>query len=252
MEKGPRKVPRAVFGVAVVVLLASAATGVVLATRPTGPAGRAPQRTAHSEPAVRTSLPAPSTTSTTATATTTTTTDPGTLPQTNQFPAADTAQFDAETQALWQGVVTGSVSTALPSFFPRSAYIQLKTGLANPSADWQNRLVADFGLDIEAAHALLGPDAAAATFVGVSVPEQYGHWIPPGVCANGIGYYEVANARLVYSLGGQVRSFGIASLISWRGTWYVVHLGAILRSSTSGVVDDPEAGPGTSAPSQTC
>jgi hypothetical protein len=201
---------------------------------------------------VSTSLPPPPTTSTTTTTTTTTTTDPGSLPQTTQFPAADTAQFDAEMQSLWQGVVSGSVAPALPSFFPRSAYVQLKTGLAYPAADWQNRLVADFGLDIEAAHALLGPGAATATFEGVTVPEQFGHWIPPGVCANGIGYYEVANARVVYSLGGQVSSFGIASLISWRGTWYVVHLGAILRSSTSGVVDDPEAGPGTPAPSHTC
>ena len=155
-------------------------------------------------------------------------------------------------QALWQGVVAGSVTPALPSFFPRSAYVQLKTGVANPAGDWQNRLVADFGLDIQAAHALLGSDPAASTFQGVSVPEQYGHWIPPGVCANGIGYYEVANARVVYALDGQTRSFGIASLISWRGTWYVVHLGAILRSSASGTVDDPEPGPGTSAPSHTC
>jgi hypothetical protein len=174
------------------------------------------------------------------------------LPQTDQFPAADTPQFDEEMRTLWQGVVSGSVAPALASFFPRSAYVQLKTGISNPSADWQNRLVADFGLDIGAAHALLGPDPAGATFQGVSVPEQYGHWIPPRVCANSIGYYEVANARVVYALDGQVRSFGIASLISWRGTWYVVHLGAILRSSATGVVEDPETGPGTSAPSRTC
>jgi hypothetical protein len=250
MEKTPRWVPRAIFGVVVVVvLLATAASALILATRPTRPARPGPPRTARAVPAVSTtSLPPSPTTSTT----TTTTTDPGTLPQTTQFPAADAAQFNAEMQSLWQGVVSGSVAPALPSFFPRSAYVQLKTGLAYPAADWQNRLVADFGLDIEAAHALLGSAAATATFQGVAVPEQFGHWIPPGVCANGIGYYEVANARVVYSLGGQVRSFGIASLISWRGTWYVVHLGAILRSSTSGVVDDPEAGPGTSAPSHTC
>jgi hypothetical protein len=50
----------------------------------------------------------------------------------------------------------------------------------------------------------------------------------------------------------QVRSFGIASLISWRGEWYVVHLGGIVRSSPGGEVDDPEAGPGSSAPSRSC
>lgn len=200
----------------------------------------------------------PTTTSTTATTTTlpptttSTTTDPGTLPQTNQFPAAGTAQFNAEMAALWQGIVTGSVTPALPAFFPQSAYVQLKTGIADPAGDWENRLVADYALDIEAAHALLGPDPAQATLVDVSVPEQYGHWIPSGVCANGIGYFEVANSRVVYQLDGQTRSFGIASMISWRGVWYVVHLGAILRNSSGGVVDDPSTGTGTSAPSQTC
>jgi hypothetical protein len=178
--------------------------------------------------------------------------DPGTLPQTDQFPSADSLQFEAEMQALWAGIVSGSLTPALSSFFPRSAYVHLKTGIENPAGDWQNRLLADFALDVQAAHALLGPDPSAASLQNVSVPEQYGHWVAPGVCANGIGYYEVANARLVYSLGGQTRSLGIASMISWRGVWYVVHLGAILRPSASGVVDDPEVGPGTSAPSRTC
>ncbi len=191
-------------------------------------------------------------TTTTSSTTTTTTTDPGTLPQTMQFPASSDPQFAAEIQALWQGVVQGSVTPALPAFFPKTAYVQLKTGIGDPGGDWQNRLVADYALDIGAAHALLGADPGQATFVSVSVPEQYGHWIPPGVCANGIGYYEVANSRVVYQLDGVTRSFGIASLISWRGEWYVVHFGAILRSGGGGEVDDPEVGTGSSAPSSTC
>jgi hypothetical protein len=194
-----------------------------------------------------------STSTSSTSSTTTTTTDPGLLPQTNQFPAASTPQFESEMNALWQGMVEGSVTPALSSFFPRTAYVQLKTGITDPSGDWQNRLVADFALDIEAAHAALGPDPSAATLVSVSVPEQYGHWIPPGVCANGIGYYEVANSRVVYLLDGQTRSLGIASMISWRGTWYVVHLGAILRGDAGGgIIDNPEAGPGVSTPSSTC
>jgi hypothetical protein len=199
-----------------------------------------------------TTTSAPPTTTTTSAPPTTTTTDPGALPQTMQLPASTDPQFAAEMQALWQGVVQGSVTPALPAFFPKTAYVQLKTGIGDPAGDWQNRLVADYGLDIGAAHALLGPDPAQATFVSVSVPEQYAHWIPPGVCANGIGYFEVANARAVYQLGGVTKSFGIASLISWRGEWYVVHLGAILRSGGGGEVDDPETGTGYSAPSSTC
>jgi hypothetical protein len=221
------------------------AGGVALAVLETGPAAT-PHAAATSSTTSTTSA-APTTTS----SSTTTTTDPGTLPQTMQFPSGTDPAFTAEMDALWQGIVADSVTPALSAFFPRTAYVQLKTGVADPSSDWQERLVADYGLDIGAAHALLGTDAAQATLVNVSVPEQYGHWIEPGVCANGIGYYEVPNARIVYQVDGATRSVGIASMISWRGEWYVVHLGAILRSG-GGEVDDPATGPGYSAPSSTC
>lgn len=153
--------------------------------------------------------------------------------------------------ALWQGVVTGHATPAMPAFFPESAYAQLKS-LPDPRADWEERLVRDFGLDVSAAHAVLGGAADSAKLVAVDVPSGYGHWVPAGVCSNSIGYYELPNARVVYDLDGSTRSFGIASMISWRGEWYVVHLGAILRSTTGGVVDDPATGPGASAPSSTC
>jgi hypothetical protein len=208
--------------------------------------------TTHAAATAKTTTTTAPPTTTTSSTTTATTTDPGTLPQTMQLPASTDPQFTAEMQALWQGVVQGSVTPALPAFFPKTAYVQLKTGIGDPAGDWQNRLVADYALDIGAAHALLGPDPAQAMFVSVSVPEQYGHWIPAGVCANGIGYYEVANSRVVYQLDGVTKSFGLASLISWRGEWYVVHFGAILRSGGGGEVDDPETGTGYSAPSSTC
>jgi hypothetical protein len=153
--------------------------------------------------------------------------------------------------ALWQGVVSGSITPALPAFFPESAYLQLKT-ISDPGYDYVDRLVANFGADVGAAHTALGSDASAATLLQVAVPEQYGHWIPSGVCDNRVGYYEVANSRIIYEEDGQTRSLGIASLISWRGVWYVVHFGAILRSSSLGVVDDPQIGPGNSADSTTC
>jgi hypothetical protein len=150
--------------------------------------------------------------------------------------------------ALWNGIVTGSVQTAMPAFFPESAYVQLKS-IANPQGDYTNRLVGDYALDIRAAHALLGPNAAQAQLVGVNVDESYAHWVPQGSCYNGVGYYEVPGSRIVYQENGQISSFGIASMISWRGVWYVVHLGGVLQS---GVVDDPQSGPGSPVPSSTC
>lgn len=153
--------------------------------------------------------------------------------------------------ALWAGIVSGRLSPALSAFFPRGAYVQLKE-IASASSDWSERLVHDYALDIDAAHELLGRDAASARLLDVAVPFSYGHWVPPGVCYNSIGYYEVPNARVVYRENGQTRSFGIASMISWRGVWYVVHLGAVLRSSDIGTVDEPAAGRGSSLYSGTC
>ena len=255
----PRVRARRRLAAVTVLLVAGIAVAVAIAIALASTGSSPPPTPRSSAVAPTTTTPPPTTSTTTISATTTTTSpttttapDPGTLPQTSQFPSATDPQFTAGMQALWHGIVQGSVTPALPAFFPRSAYVQLKTGIVNPSGDWQNRLVADYALDIAAAHALLGPAPQQAMLVGVSVPSQYGHWIPSGICANGIGYYEVANARVVYQLDGQTRSFGIASLISWRGEWYVVHLGAILRNSAGGEVDEPAAGAGYSAPSRTC
>ncbi len=153
--------------------------------------------------------------------------------------------------SLWSGIVHGSRAPAMAAFFPKDAYVQLKA-ISSAGSDWTDRLVHDYDLDIVAAHMLLGRDAMHARLIAVRAPSSYGHWIEPGVCYNSIGYYEMPNARVVYREDGQIRSFGIASMISWRGVWYVVHLGAILRSSDVGIVDEPASGPGESARSGTC
>jgi hypothetical protein len=178
-------------------------------------------------------------------------TAPGSLPQTHAYPSGTSTQFKSLMAALWSGVMENSLSAAMPAFFPKGAYLQLKS-ISNASSDWTNRLVHDYGLDVTAAHGLLGRHAARARLIAVEVISSYGHWIDPGVCDNSLGYYEMPNARVVYSEDGQTRSFGIASMISWRGVWYVVHFGAILRASDTGMVDDAAVGRGVSAYSGTC
>ena len=64
---------------------------------------------------------------------TTTTVDPGRLPQTHQLPTSDDAAFSARTELLWSAIVADDPSQALASFFPRSAYLQVKA-IANPDA----------------------------------------------------------------------------------------------------------------------
>jgi hypothetical protein len=177
--------------------------------------------------------------------------DPGTLPQTATLPTATTAAFLARMGALWRGVTTGTPGEALPAFFPESAYVQLKQ-IGDPQGDFSGRLEVDYDADVAAAHQLLGAAAPSARLLGVDVDEAYAHWVPPGVCDNGTGYFEVPNSRVVYSIDGQVRSLGIASMISWRGEWYVVHFGAVLRPGAGGTVDAPQEGPGTPTYSSTC
>ena len=172
-------------------------------------------------------------------------------PQTTDEPPASNPEFGAEMTDLWAGVASGQPQLAMPAFFPLAAYEQVKA-IADPASDWQNRLVAEYAADVMAAHALLGGDGRAAQLVGITVPESEAGWITPGVCSNKLGYWHVANARLVYSINGQTRSFGISTLISWRGQWYVVHLGGELRASVGGMVDQPAIGPGTAGPPGGC
>ncbi len=176
---------------------------------------------------------------------------PGHLHQTRALPSAGTRVFHAEMTDLWAAVVTGRARLAVQAFFPLDAYTQVKA-IADPAADWHSRLLGDFRLDVAAAHHFLGRGAAGARLLRVIVPSAEAAWIDPGVCYNSVGYWHVAGARLVYREHGQVRSIGVASLISWRGRWYVVHFGAVLRAGATGVVDQPAAGPGVPGPAGGC
>jgi hypothetical protein len=171
--------------------------------------------------------------------------------QTSTRPTAQSPEFQAEMTDLWAGIVSGRPDLAMPAFFPVVAYEQVKA-MADPAADWRGRLVLEFRQDVVAAHNLIGNRAGQATLARVIVPGQDADWISPGVCANGVGYWHVANARLVYRVGGRIMSIGIAALISWRGHWYVVHLGGELRTSSGGMVDQPASGPGVPGPQGGC
>jgi len=203
------------------------------------------------------------TTTTTTLAPTTTTLAPlrtnpaGALPQTDTaagpIPSAATAQFHTEMDDLWQGILTDSLPTAIWAFFPEAAYDQLKA-IADPDADWRDRLVAEFAEDLAAAHdyVMASPDGRDARLLYVAVDTAEVAWIPPGYCYNSIGYWHAPGVRLVYEQDGATRSIGIASLISWRGQWYVVHLGAVLRPGPGGFVDAPSPGQGQFAPAGGC
>jgi hypothetical protein len=172
----------------------------------------------------------------------------GALPQTRTLPRTDSAAFRNAMADLWLAVTSGNPSFARPAFFPEAAYQQVKA-IPYPEADWQDRLWYGFVLDVGAVHDLV---ARGARLVRVVVPESEAAWVDPGACYNRIGYWHVGGARVVYAEHGQERSFGIASLISWRGVWYVVHFGEVLRPVVTGVVDQPAVGPGIPGPPGGC
>ena len=172
----------------------------------------------------------------------------GALPQTRAFPGTGTTAFRNAMADLWLAVTTGNPRFGLPGFFPVAAYKQVKAE-PYPAADWQDRLWDDFVVDVRAAHRLLGSGAALDRVI---VPRAYAAWVYPGACYNKIGYWHVPGARVVYREHGKERSFGIASLISWRGVWYVVHLGAVQRTGLTGIVDQPAVGPGIPGPPGGC
>jgi len=127
---------------------------------------------------------------------------------------------------------------AMAFFFPETAYQQVKA-IANPASDYKNRLIGFYTLDVHAAHRLLGSGAKDAKLVGVTVPANQAQWILPGGEQNKLSYYRVYGARLTYTQGGATKSFGLFSLISWRGEWYVVHLGPNPRPKPVGTVYQP-------------
>lgn len=165
-------------------------------------------------------------TTTLATSAPPTTIDPGTLPQTDAKPTTDGAQFKSSVLALWRAIVQDDSSQGEAFFFPLSAYRQVKA-LSDPDSDYRNRLLANYAADIRSLHQQLGADAAKATLVGIDVPESAAEWITPGVESNKGSYWRVYGTRIRYSANGVQGTMPVTSLISWRGEWYVVHLGPI-------------------------
>ena len=154
---------------------------------------------------------------------------------------------------LWKSIQNDDATTGATIFFPESAYLQMKTGaISAPASDYQNRLVALFTMDLGTYQQALGTPPASAVLTGVKVDPSVAHWVVPGTCANHIGYWHLPNIRLVYSNHGTTSSFGVFSLISWRGEWFVVHLGPVPRNSGAGLLDLPAAGPGTPGPGGGC
>ncbi|HMC39010.1 MAG TPA: hypothetical protein VKI19_05055 [Acidimicrobiales bacterium] len=161
----------------------------------------------------------------TAPAQTTTTVDPGLLPQTPARPSGEDPGFQARMEDLLRAVAAGQPGLATDAFFPQQAYIQVKA-IADPVHDYQTRLIGNYDRDILTLHSEADPSGGPLPLDHMYVPPT-AEWIQPGVEANKGSYWRVYGSRVFFRIGGQLHYFTIASLISWRGEWYVVHLNSI-------------------------
>lgn len=176
---------------------------------------------------------------------------PGRLPQTNKEPSF-TRTLKVEMHQLWRSITNDSLSIGSTVFFPQGAYETMKAGeIANPSSDYHDRLVAFFKLDLAAYRHLTG-SRAHSTLLRVESSRADASWIAPGSCENRVGYWHLPGVRLVFRHRGVVESVAVASLISWRGVWYVVHLGPNPSPYDVGTVDDFQRGPGRPGPPGGC
>jgi hypothetical protein len=181
----------------------------------------------------------------------TTTTDPGRLAPTRSEPALGVALTGRMT-TFWNALVRGDAARARGLFFPRSAYLRMKTGLlASPSDDFDHRLLAFFDLDVTAYHRTL-VRGGQPTLVRVAFRARDAAWIAPGACENLIGYWHLPGVRFIFRHGAATWSVAVNSLISWRGVWYVIHLGPNPRASNVGTLDRLQRGAASPGPAGGC
>jgi hypothetical protein len=176
---------------------------------------------------------------------------PGSLPQTRTEPSFG-APFQKQMKQLFRAIKNDSIAIGETVFFPATAYVSMKTGeIPDPRSDYVDRLLRFYDLDLNAYGGILS-GGTGPILVKVDANARDAQWIAPGVCENKIGYWHVPGVRLVVRRNGQLVSVGVFSLISWRGLWYVVHLGPNPRPQDVGAVDDFEVGAGTPGPPGGC
>lgn len=176
---------------------------------------------------------------------------PGSLPQTRVEPTFG-APFHGQMKQLVRAIKDDSAVIGATVFFPEAAYVSMKTGeIPDPASDYVDRLIGLYDLDLTAYHAKLF-GGAATTLVKIDANAHFAQWIAPGVCENKIGYWHVPGVRLVLRRNGHLVSVAVFSLISWRGLWYVVHLGPNPRPVDIGTDDDFEDGVGSPGPAGGC
>jgi hypothetical protein len=152
--------------------------------------------------------------------------DGTTLPQTDERPTLDSSWFKENAARLFSAIVKDDAESALSFFFPKLAYAQVKA-IADPDHDYETRLLKAFEADIHQYHQALGARRDETTFVELRVYEPGAKWVKPGQEGNRLGYFRVLRSVIIYrDHENRSRELALHTMISWRGEWYVIHLGS--------------------------
>lgn len=150
--------------------------------------------------------------------------DGGPLGQTEDRPSPHSDFFESHARDLFEAIVHDEPARAVPFFFPKVAYEQVKD-IAKPGRDWEHRLLGQLERNVHAYHRQLGRHRDEARFVRLEVPMERAKWMKPGSEGNRVGYWRVLHSRLIYlDHEERERFLDVTSFISWRGEWYLVHL----------------------------
>ncbi len=138
---------------------------------------------------------------------------------TNRIPPNQRSLDDMGRELIaWLRRPSNDPSLLDPFFFPKEPFLRLKQA-RSPGGYW-HYLRRRFHRDALALkHNRQWQDAQFLSW-NTSSPI----WVAPGREHNHIGYHRLRRARLRYRRQGRILSVTIDTMITWQGTWYVIHL----------------------------
>jgi hypothetical protein len=137
-------------------------------------------------------------------------------------PITNEQELQDRAKGLFDAIVNDDPSKGEAFWFPKDAFIPVKSTKPKQAEAYWKKLYKAYGEDINTLHKSR-KDWKDCTFVRYELGDQ--KWINPGLEYNAIGYYRTMYSKLVYKTPkGTEKSIPISVSITWQGRWYVVHL----------------------------
>ena len=163
------------------------------------------------------------TTSTTATTVRTTTTTVPLVQNMVKPPLHDPA-LDARMADFFYGLRDYNNARADKAFLPMRYYVVLKAGGGN-EADWNNRLLTHYHQQLAELRARFRTVLPGATYRGYAIKSTTAHTVAVGAEMNKAPYWQVYQTTMAFrDKNNQPHNFIINTMISFRGSWWIVHV----------------------------